>query len=127
MSGALPPHGGDVSAAAVRWNIREEDWLDLSTGISPWPYPAGEIPAHALARLPQAAALVRLIEAARAFYGAGDPAAIRAVAGAQQAISLLPWLLPGRRVVVLGPTYSEHALCWQRTAASVMTNFVRTQ
>lgn len=119
MTDALPPHGGDVSAAATRWGIAPEDWLDLSTGIAPWPYPFGPVPAEAFERLPQARGRDRLIEAASAVYGVHDRDAIRAVAGAQQAISLLPVLLPGRRVAVLGPTYSEHAAAWTGTAAAV--------
>lgn len=119
MSKPLPPHGGDVSAAAKRWGIPASEWLDLSTGIAPWPYPFGALPIEAFARLPQAAERDRLVEAAAEAYGVRDRTAIRPVAGAQQAISLLPVLLPGRRVAVLGPTYSEHGSAWAQTAAAV--------
>ncbi len=36
-------YGGGIDAAVARWGGRE-DWIDLSTGINPVPYPVGASP-----------------------------------------------------------------------------------
>lgn len=102
-------HGGRLRAAAQRYGIPLADWLDLSTGIAPEPWPLPAIPPQAWARLPEEDD--GLEQAACACYGA--PHAL-AVAGSQAAIQLLPQLLPPARVGVLTPSYAEHAQAWQR-------------
>ena len=49
-------HGGGVDAAAARFGGERSDWIDLSTGINPAPYPIPALPAGAWAALPDAAA-----------------------------------------------------------------------
>ncbi|HMS81081.1 MAG TPA: aminotransferase class I/II-fold pyridoxal phosphate-dependent enzyme, partial [Burkholderiaceae bacterium] len=44
----------------------------------------------------------------------------RCAPGAQALIQLLPRVLPGARVGVLGPTYEEHALSWRRARRDVI-------
>ena len=39
----MPEHGGEVDAAAERYGIARDQWLDLSTGINPKPYPLPEL------------------------------------------------------------------------------------
>lgn len=46
-------HGGRLRKAAIDYGIAEADWLDLSTGLSPWPFPIPQIPLRAWARLPE--------------------------------------------------------------------------
>ncbi|HLO75006.1 MAG TPA: threonine-phosphate decarboxylase, partial [Magnetospirillum sp.] len=55
MALALPVHGGDLAAAEARWGRPAAGWLDLSTGINPWPYPLPSFSAEAWSRLPGAA------------------------------------------------------------------------
>ena len=100
-------HGGDVAAAAAGHGGRAEDWLDLSTGINPVPYPLPPIPPRAWAALPASGDIAALEAAARAAYGTQAEAV--ALAGAQAAIQLVPRLCPGADARVLGPTYEEHA------------------
>ncbi|HYQ39364.1 MAG TPA: threonine-phosphate decarboxylase CobD [Pseudomonas sp.] len=102
-------HGGRLRAAAQRYGIPLGDWLDLSTGLAPEPWPLPAIPVEAWARLPEDDD--GLEAAAAACYGA--PAAL-AVAGSQAAIQALPQLRPASRVGVLEPCYAEHAHAWQR-------------
>ena len=90
----------------ARWGGAREDWLDLSTGINRRAPPLPEAPPHALTALPTRAEMVALEDAAARAYGA--PRAL-ALAGASQAIGLLPLVLPRGRARVLGPTYAEHA------------------
>ena len=38
-------HGGGLDAAAQRWGGARADWIDLSTGINPVPFPLPALPA----------------------------------------------------------------------------------
>ena len=108
---ATPPaardHGGNLTAAIASYGGAWEDWIDLSTGINPAPYPVGEIAPALWARLPDLALTERLIDAARAAYGAAGCIAV--TAGAQQAIDTIPHLYPAGEARILAPTYNEHA------------------
>lgn len=105
-------HGGTLDRAVARFGGARRDWIDLSTGINPWPYPVPSISAEAWTRLPDETALCSLAEAARGFYGAPADADVAAAPGSQALIQLLPRLMPRTQVAVLGPTYAEHARCW---------------
>jgi len=100
-------HGGNLDAAAARFGGEPGDWIDLSTGINPRPYPLPGIPREAWAALPTGADMAALSEAAARVYGAA--CAIAPVAGAQAAIQMIPTLMPPGEARVLGPTYNEHA------------------
>ncbi len=113
-------HGGDLSQAAEAFGGSGEDWLDLSTGINPVPYPFRRPSAESWQKLPQSDALAGLIEAARTAYGAPISAAVAAAPGTQMLIQLLPVAFPAQKVAVVGPTYSEHALCWRAAGAEVV-------
>ena len=39
----MTQHGGEVDAAAERYGIPRDRWLDLSTGINPNPYTLPEL------------------------------------------------------------------------------------
>ncbi|KAF0206516.1 MAG: L-threonine-O-3-phosphate [Gallionellaceae bacterium] len=105
----LLEHGGKIRAAAQRYGIPENDWLDLSTGINPnsWPVPA--VPQEIWQRLPQDDD--ELHAAAQSYYGT---TALLAVAGSQAAIQALPRLRAPCRVAVVTPSYAEHAHSWQQ-------------
>jgi cobalamin biosynthetic protein CobC len=98
-----------------------EPWLDLSTGINPRPYPLPPLPAELFARLPDQADVTALQAAAAQAYGVSDPAMVVAAPGTQILIDLLPRLWPATTVCVVGPTYAEHALSWQKAGARVTT------
>ncbi len=101
-------HGGDLTAAMARWGGAREEWLDLSTGVNPVPWPIPPLSVAAWTRLPEREAETRLVAAARAAWGARDGAVVPAP-GAQALIQLVPRLRPPGRVGVVGPTYAEHA------------------
>lgn len=114
-------HGGDLASAQRRFGPPPSPgWLDLSTGISPFPYPHLDFDRTALARLPDRAAIDRLLAAARSYYRVPDGAKIVAAAGTQQIIQILPHVIPGQRVFVSVPTYSEHEIAWRRAGRTVV-------
>lgn len=108
----LPRHGGDLASAEARFGRPAEGWLDLSTGINPYPYPLPELSEQVWHRLPDRDAEAALIAAASDCYGVADPAMLVAAPGSQALIQWLPRLMEPSRVTVVGPTYAEHAAAW---------------
>ena len=99
-------HGGNLDQAVRRFGGREQDWIDLSTGINRQPYPVGEIGPRHWSALPAHSDIESLHEAAQQAYATVAP--ILALAGVQAAIQLLPRLVPQGRARVLAPTYNEY-------------------
>ena len=112
-------HGGTLAAVRARFPQVPAPWIDLSTGINPQAYPFGALPDACFTRLPEPDDLAALEAAAARAYGVADARCVVAAPGAQALIQLLPRLLPGARVGVLGPTYEEHALSWRRARRDV--------
>jgi cobalamin biosynthetic protein CobC len=108
-------HGGRLRAAARRFGRPEGEWLDLSTGINPVPWPVPALTESAWARLPEDDD--GLEAAALAYYRA--PACLP-VAGSQAALQALPSLRQPGRVGVLTPGYAEHARAWARAGHQVL-------
>jgi cobalamin biosynthetic protein CobC len=105
-------HGGRLGAAARHFPQAPRPWSDLSTGISPWPYPV-ELPSQSdWSRLPEPEALARLEAAAAAAFGAPDPEEVVAVPGSDLAIRLIPQLLGPKQAHYLAPIYSGYRAAW---------------
>jgi cobalamin biosynthesis protein CobC len=104
-------HGGNLNDAVIRFNRPRHDWLDLSAGLNPQPYPVPPLAPDAWHRLPEFDPALAL--AAADYYRAP---LLLPVAGTQTAIQALPRLradLHGpARVVVAAPSYAEHAHHW---------------
>jgi cobalamin biosynthetic protein CobC len=114
-------HGGDLTEAIARHGGAPGSWLDLSTGINPWPWPIPQpLPDSAWQRLPSRAETDALLDAARKAYGVPDRADIAAAAGTQALIQLLPYLAAPGPVAIVGPTYSEHARAWRNAGHPVI-------
>lgn len=101
-------HGGRLREASAHWDIPLADWLDLSTGISPWPYPLPALPPEVWQRLPEEEDGVEA--AARDYYGAQR---IAVLPGSQAAIQRLPAMFPPGRVAMPTPLYGEHPAAWK--------------
>jgi len=103
------PHGGNLTEARARFPEARGPWLDLSTGISPFPYPLPEFSPETFTRLPEPADVRRLEALAARRYGARDQAQVVAAPGTQILLPLIAKLRPPGRARVPGPTYAEHA------------------
>lgn len=108
-------HGGRLRQAARQYGIPLGDWLDLSAGLAPQPWPLPELPLSAWARLPEDDD--GLAATAAACYGAAQALP---VAGSQAAIQALPAMRGAGRVGVLEPCYGEHAHAWAQAGHEVL-------
>jgi len=102
-------HGGGLDAAIARHGGTRADWLDLSTGINPVPFPLPALPPACWQQLPDEAAARALEAAARRFWAVPEGAAVLAAPGASALIARIPALAPPATVAIPGPTYNEHA------------------
>lgn len=118
---AMPLHGGDIYSASARYGIPAEQWLDLSTGLNPEPYPLPELEAVAFQRLPYLNP--DFIAAAANYYGNdqlmpgnGSQLIIQAIPQCleQECLEKLPVLLPEYG-------YREHHDHWRRHGNSIHT------
>jgi cobalamin biosynthetic protein CobC len=114
-------HGGDLTEAIARHGGTPASWLDLSTGINPWPWPIPQpLPESAWQRLPSRAEADALTAAVRKTYDVPDSADIAAASGTQALIQLLPYLAVPGPVAIVGPTYSEHGVAWRNAGHPVI-------
>lgn len=97
-----------MRAAAKRYGIAIDAWLDLSTGINPNAWPVPIFPADLWQRLPEDDD--GLVEAAKNYYRATP----LPVAGSQAAIQMLPRLRTPCRVALAATAYAEHERAWQQ-------------
>ena len=102
-------HGGGLDAAISRCGGTRPDWVDLSTGINPQPYPIAGLDTQDWTALPDRAAQEAIIDAARAFWSVPDGAAILPAPGASALIARVPALVRPGKVRIERPTYNEHA------------------
>ena len=108
-------HGGNLEYAAKRYGFHSQEMIDLSTGISPYPYPFTQenISPTRLRSLPQAEDEARLMELMRSAWSVPDEATIMLAAGTGGFINQMPFLRQGMKQVLLpDPVYSEHPQAW---------------
>lgn len=105
---AFVTHGGRLDEACARFGGDPGDWLDLSTGINPCPWPGAETIRPDWRALPDARALRRLEESAAAHFGT-DPALCCAVPGSEAGLRALARILglPARHVPLTYGTYAK--------------------
>lgn len=113
-----PRHGGDIQNAAKEFGGKVEDWLDLSTGISPWVYPVPKIDETIWRQLP--GGMDELISVAAAYYQCQE-SALCPTPGSQLAIRLLPSLISLKSTVAIPAIgYQEHAFAWEQAGHQVV-------
>jgi cobalamin biosynthesis protein CobC len=97
-------HGGGLVAAQRHFG--SSDWIDLSTGINPHPWPSAANMAFDWRRLPDSEALAALEAAAASCFGV-DPRHICAVPGSEIGLRLVGTLVGGAAQHVV-PAYRTH-------------------
>jgi cobalamin biosynthesis protein CobC len=115
-------HGGALDAAIAEFGGARDEWIDLSTGISPLAWPVPEIEPRFFTRLPEQRDLDRAEMAARKAYGVSDAMAVVAVAGSQSPIGFLPRMLPGKTATILASEngiYGEYAHCCAKAGRGI--------
>jgi cobalamin biosynthesis protein CobC len=119
-------HGGALLDAIHAYGGVADDWLDLSTGISPVSLPLPEISEDVWRRLPDPAHAIEVADRARSHYGGSVPPVI--TPGSQAAIHHLPMLarqlrppagLAAETVAILSPTYGEYEAAFARAGFAV--------
>lgn len=113
-------HGGRLDEAIARYGGKAARWLDLSTGINAKPYPLPKFEPAIWQRLPSRPELAQLLDVARKYYGAAAGSPCAAAAGIQTHIQILPFLFKPQSVAIVGFTYQEHGVCWQRAGHEVL-------
>ncbi|MCH2191360.1 MAG: pyridoxal phosphate-dependent class II aminotransferase [Gammaproteobacteria bacterium] len=104
-------HGGNLQEAIKQYGGEIHEWLDLSTGISPWPYPIPNIPSDIWRDLPNLSP--DLLSAASQYYRCSIDQ-ITVTPGSQLAIRLLPTLVHGKQSVAIPEMgYKEHLHAWK--------------
>ena len=101
-------HGGDLAAARRMFPDAPEPFIDLSTGINPYPYPVPELSSVLFERLPDRAQVRRLAAAAAQCYGAPSADHVLPAPGTQILLPQVAMLVPPGRAAVLRTTYAEH-------------------
>ena len=113
-------HGGRLGQARARYLEAPTPWIDLSTGVAPWPYSIPEFGIEPWTRLPEQQAIDRLLAAARAYYKVPDSMQVVTVPGTDLAIGSIAHLVGGRaQVAVVAPTYASHAQAWHAAGHDV--------
>ncbi|MFS4581280.1 threonine-phosphate decarboxylase [Phaeobacter sp. C3_T13_0] len=114
-------HGGNLSAAISEYGGVASDWVDISTGINPVPYPVKGLTTSDWGALPDHAAMTELISAARLFWNVPSGAAILPAPGASALIAAIPALADPRWVHITPPTYNEHAAAFKARGWQTVT------
>lgn len=104
-------HGGAIGFMRRAFPHAPEPWLDLSTGVNPWPYPPLQASDECVYRLPTDERKVACRKAMADSIGVGEEHLILAP-GSELLIRLLPTVLAPRRVCVLSPSYEDHKRVW---------------
>ncbi|MEM8767233.1 MAG: threonine-phosphate decarboxylase CobD [Pseudomonadota bacterium] len=112
-------HGGALDAVAIQFPDAPRPWVDLSTGINPWPWQVEGLSPSAFYQLPSHSELDRCAEAMRGSMSA-PAGSLLLVPGTELAIRLLPRVIGARRVAVVAPGYGDHAASWRAAGAEVV-------
>lgn len=102
-----------LDSAIARFGGTRSEWLDLSTGINPVPYPAPRLTADVWTARPDQTTLNRLTGYARSFWNVPEGAAILATAGTATIRAALPYITDAVSIAV-HPTVPD-GQAWDET------------
>jgi cobalamin biosynthetic protein CobC len=118
MSEPTLVHGGALARMRALFPDAPEPWIDLSTGINPWPYPVTAATLSHFSRLPDADLFAASRAAMAQTFGAAETAVLPAP-GSEALIRLLPRLIPACSVALREPTYGDHSQAWRAAGARI--------
>lgn len=107
----LRRHGGSLDAARAAFPAAREPWIDLSTGVNPYPWRGLRPGRGDVTRLPDPKDIADLEAKAAATFGC-DPACVAAVPGADIGLRFMPALTQATSAAIVSPTYGGHAEAW---------------
>ena len=110
-------HGGDLDKAINCYGGEKYQWIDLSTGINPEPYPIPRLEISDWKNLPTLTEIQSLEKIIKSKLQTSSEIVL--VPGAQSAINFLPFLLKKKKVKILSPTYNEYQFCFQNAGWDV--------
>jgi len=112
-------HGGALDLMQQRFAGAPTPWIDLSTGINPWPYPDIQASSEAYAHLPTKT-LYKTCQNAMAQVIGTQRENIALAPGSELLIRLLPTILSAETIAIQSPTYSDHARVWRTAGRTVI-------
>lgn len=116
-------HGGNLSVIAAKYPNAPRPFIDLSTGINPYPYPLSELTPEQIHRLADRADMTKAVQSAATHYRATDEN-ITLASGMQPLMFALAALRlkdhGHAKVAIASPTYSEHASVWQALGHTIV-------
>ncbi len=111
-------HGGALDQMKARFPDAPRPWVDLSTGINPWPYEYSVDYSLSVHHLPTAAQFDACARAMSSAFGVA-PEQLVLAPGSELLIRLLPTILSVRRVCVAARSYGDHASAWHSAGADL--------
>ena len=94
MKRSFSKHGGKLDEAVLQYGGRKSDWVDLSTGINPKPYPFEKVDQILWERLPDDNDFEDLYKVAHNFWNAPKSSIVLGAFGVSSLIALIPFLNP---------------------------------
>ncbi|NQY97248.1 MAG: threonine-phosphate decarboxylase [Henriciella sp.] len=113
------PHGGAIDRMRRLFPAAQTPWIDLSTGINPWPYRVAETDPAMFDQLPTQSEYNACRNAMAKAIGAPRDS-ICLAPGSELLIRLLPQFISPKRVVILTPTYGDHLDVWRKAPCRVI-------
>lgn len=112
-------HGGALDRVRALFPSAPLPWIDLSTGINPWPYRNSDLDQQIHDHLPTRTAYLNCRTALSRTLRAPSENTIL-TPGSELAIRLLPLLLPAKRVAIFDPTYGDYSAAWASRESDVI-------
>ena len=110
MSNTKPAlHGGDIISASEQYQIAQDQWIDLSTGLNPDSYPVSDVPHSVYCHLPYLQPA--FLAASSQYYGSDQGMGL---IGSQMIIQALPKCVDKYPVLLPSSGYTEHRAHWQK-------------
>ncbi|MEM9622384.1 MAG: threonine-phosphate decarboxylase CobD [Pseudomonadota bacterium] len=110
-------HGGALQPIQAQFSAAPQPWIDLSTGVNPWPYPMATTDGD-YTQLPEPGDLQQLREAAASAFAVA-PQRLLAGPGSELLMRLLPAVVSAHHVGLARVGYGDYRAIWQQAGALI--------